>query len=103
MKRYQTDGERQLSQLFSREHVVLGQYMEKLKKLVYQNRSNHLLLLCLPFLPHVPALVSVIFLPGVVKMAIAAKGVKLPVKTVGIMEIGNVLWFLAGGYVLLAV
>ncbi|MED4571312.1 hemerythrin domain-containing protein [Brevibacillus agri] len=62
----------------------------------------HLLLLCLPFLPHVPALVSVIFLPGVVKMAIAAKGVKLPVKTVGIMEIGNVLWFLAGGYVLLA-
>lgn len=91
MKRHQTDGERQLSQLFSREHVVLGQYMEKLKKLVYQNRSNHLLLLCLPFLP------------GVVKMAIAAKGVKLPVKTVGIMEIGNVLWFLAGGYVLLAV
>ncbi|MED1826397.1 hypothetical protein [Brevibacillus agri] len=33
MKRHQTDGERQLSQLFSREHVVLGQYMEKLKKL----------------------------------------------------------------------
>lgn len=81
-------------------------------KAVFREKNNHsfhfvgimyhLLLLCLPFLPQVPALISVIFLPGAVKMAIAAKGIKLPVKTVGIMEIVNVLWFLAGGYVLFA-
>ncbi|MGZ0050091.1 hemerythrin domain-containing protein [Brevibacillus gelatini] len=39
MNSRQTDGKRLLSHLFSREHAVLGQYMEKLKQLVYQNRT----------------------------------------------------------------
>ncbi|HBZ78988.1 MULTISPECIES: YwiC-like family protein [Brevibacillus] len=80
-------------------------------KAVFREKNNrmfqsvgivyHLLLLALPLVLPVPALFSLIFVPGIVKMAIAAKKVKLPVKTVGIMEIVNVLWFLAGGYVVL--
>lgn len=55
----------------------------------------HLLVALLPFLTQIPALVSLLFLPGVLKMAVALKGMRLMPKTVGIIEIANVLWFLA--------
>lgn len=79
-------------------------------KSVFRERNNprfhrsgilyHLLLFSLPLVLNVPLLASLIFLPGIFKMAVAARGARLPAKTVGIIEIVNVLWFLAGGYIL---
>ncbi|HZG17999.1 MAG TPA: YwiC-like family protein [Candidatus Bathyarchaeia archaeon] len=74
-------------------------------KAMFRERSNlrfhfigimyHLLLLVLPLVVQMSALVSLMFLPGLVKMTVALKGERLLPKTVGIIEILNVIWFLA--------
>ncbi|WP_134682780.1 YwiC-like family protein [Brevibacillus migulae] len=74
-------------------------------KAVFRERSNlrfhfigmmyHLVLLVLPIAAQLSWLVSLMFLPGVAKMAVAVKGERLLPKTVGIIEIVNVIWFLA--------
>lgn len=57
----------------------------------------HVLVVALPFVLGLSPLMALMFLPGAIKMLVAASGKKLSVATVGITEIVNVLWFITLG------
>lgn len=64
--------------------------------------TYHLMVVFLPFLLQFSPAISLMFLPGLLKMAAAMRGIRLLPKTVGIIEIANVIWFLGwGGWIYL--
>jgi hypothetical protein len=66
-------------------------------RLHFIGTAYHLLLFGVPFLLKLTPLVAMMFLPGLLKMVVVLKGTRLAPKTVGIIEVANVVWFLVWG------
>jgi len=80
-------------------------------KAVLQERNNlrfhfiammyHLMLLLLPLLLQLPWPAVLLYLPGVVKMALVMGRRRMPARTLGWLENLNALWFLVGAILIL--
>lgn len=61
----------------------------------------HLVVIAAVLILHAPSMIALLFIPGCIKMISVLKINKLTPMTVGITEIVNSVWFLAGAFILL--
>lgn len=61
----------------------------------------HVIVIAAVLIIHAPSMIALLFVPGCIKMISVLKINKLTPMTVGITEIVNTVWFLAGAFILL--